>query len=259
MRAAALIPLGFFLATALVVATRLLVLWRRTRQLPEFAIGMGVVLVTVIGLPLAVAGRLPRTVATPFGDAVFGVGLVCVCAGITLFFVFTTRVFHARARWARAAEFALGIVMALIAAGLIRAASLGSDVTEVIGHTRPWAIAVVGMLAAAFGWSGCESLRCFAQLRRRRALGIGDPVVENRFLLWGIAGLTTVILAVSLAGFLAAGRLVLLEPVALFLMAGCGLLMGGTWLLTFFPPGFYLRRIGAASAAPGGRAGPRVS
>jgi len=86
MRAAALIPLVFFFATALLVATRLLVLWRRTRQLPEFAIGMGVVLVTVIGLPLSVAGRLPQTVGTPFGDAVFGVGLVFVSAGITLFF-----------------------------------------------------------------------------------------------------------------------------------------------------------------------------
>lgn len=256
MRAAALIPLVFFFAAALVVATRLLLLWRRTRQLPEFAIGMGVMWINVIGMPLTVVGRLPETVGTDLGDAAFGIGMVFVCAGITLFFFFTTRVFHARARWARVAEIVLGIAMAALAVGMLRAASIGSDVVEIIGHTRPWAIALVGMLAAAFGWSGIESLRCWAQLRRRRALGLGDPVLENRFLLWGTGGLTVVILATSIAGFLAAGRLVLMEPVALFVMAASGLVMGGTWLLTFFPPAFYLRRIVGAAVARGESPGP---
>jgi hypothetical protein len=252
MHAAAFAPVVFFFVITLVVAVRLLALWRRTRALPEFAIGMGVVLVSVIGMPLALAGRLPQTVATPFGNAVFGVGFVCVCAGITLFFVFTASVFHAGSRWARAAVVVTGIMLAATAAGLIRAASFCNDIAEVVAHTRPWAIGTVGMLAAAFVWTAFESLRYHGQLRRRRALRLADPVVENRFLLWGIGGVSMVVLAGSLAGFLLARKAVLLEPWALGIMAASGLVMGSTWLLTFFPPRFYLRLIGGESAAAPG-------
>jgi hypothetical protein len=256
MHTAAFVPVVFFFVTTLVVAVRLLALWRRTRELPEFAIGMGVVLVSVIGMPLSVAGRLPQTVATPFGNAVFGVGFVFVCAGITLFFVFTASVFHAGSRWARAAVVVAGIALAATATGLIRAASFGNDIAEIIAHTRSWAIGAVGMLVAAFAWTAFESLRYHRQLRRRRALGLSDPVIENRFLLWGVGGVAMAVMAGSIAGFLVAGKAVLLEPLALGIMAASGVVMGSTWLLTFFPPRFYLRLIGGESgAAPGsGRA-----
>jgi hypothetical protein len=255
MHAADFVPVVFFFLTTLVVAVRLLALWRRTRELPELVIGMGVVLVSVIGMPLALAGRLPQNVATAFGNAVFGVGFVFVCSGITLFFVFTASVFHAGSRWARAAVAAAGIAMAAIALGLIRAASFGNDITEIIANTRSWAIAAVGMLVAAFAWTAYESLRYYRQLLRRRTLGFADPVVENRFLMWGVGGVAMVVMAGSIAGSLVAGKAVLLDPLALGIMAASGLVMGSTWLLTFFPPRFYLRLIGGESAAVPGTDG----
>jgi hypothetical protein len=41
--------------------------------------------------------------------------------------------------------------------------------------------------AAAYAWAGTESLMTYSRARRRLALGLADPVVANRFLLWGIA------------------------------------------------------------------------
>ena len=48
------------------------------------------------------------------------------------------------------------------------------------------------MVVLAFAWGGFEALRYFFLLRRRQALGLADPVVTNRFLLWAIADWTEI-------------------------------------------------------------------
>ena len=249
MRVAAIIPIFIFFGTAMVVAVRLLLLSYRTRQLPEFSLGIGLVLMSVVGLPLAASGRLPSTLGTPLGNAVFALGLSLVCIGIALLFAFTWSVFHSGVRSARNTVVAAALIMAALDLGLIHAASQGSTLAEIVPRTRPWAIGIVGMVVMAFAWTGFESLRYYRQLRRRRALGLADAVVTNRFLLWGIAGWTAVALCGSNVGFLLAGKAILVEPAALYTMALCGLVMSATWYLTFFPPGFYLRLVGAASHA----------
>jgi hypothetical protein len=47
----------------------------------------------------------------------------------------------------------------------------------------------LGVLARglAFLWAAIESFRYFGLLRRRLRVGLADPVLVNRFLLWGIA------------------------------------------------------------------------
>ena len=35
-------------------------------------------------------------------------------------------------------------------------------------------------------WGAAESLRYFSMMRRRAKLGLADPLVTNRFLLWGL-------------------------------------------------------------------------
>jgi len=247
MRVAAIIPIFIFFGTAMVVAVRLLLLSYRTRQLPEFSLGIGLVLMSVVGMPLAVFGRLPSTVGTPLGNAFFALGLSLVCVGIVLLFAFTSSVFHSENRSARRALVAAALIMAALDLGLIHAASQGSTLAEIIPRTRPWAIGIIAMVVMAFAWTGFESLRYYQQLRRRRALGLADAVVTNRFLLWGIAGWTAVVLCGSNVGFLLAGKAILVEPVALYTMALAGSVLSATWYLTFFPPAFYLRLIGGAS------------
>lgn len=241
MGIAAVLPLGVFFATAMVVAVRLLRLSRRTRQLPEFSIGAGVVLIAALGLPLSAAGRIPATVGTPLGNVVFAVGLYVACAGIALLFVFTWSVFRAGPGWARTGVCVAAVLLAVLATGLIHAGSQGGALADILPRTRPWAIGIVTMLVLAFGWTGVESIRCYRQLQRRQQLGLGDPVVMNRFLLWGIGAWTAVFLCVAIAGFLHAGVAVLVDPVGLTTMALAGVVMSATWYLTFLPPESYLR------------------
>jgi hypothetical protein len=246
MRITAMIPIFIFCGMAVVVGLRLLSLWWKTRQLPELCIGLGIVLISVVGMPLAALGRLPNTVGTRFGDVVFAVGLSLVCSGIALLFAFTWRVFRAEALWARLAMLAASLAMAALALGLIHAASQGSTLSEVLPRTRPWAVGIVSMVVLAFAWGGFEALRYFFLLRRRQALGLADPVVTNRFLLWAIADWTAVVLCGSVASFLLAGKAVLIDPLALCTIALAGTVMSVTWYLTFFPPVAYLRYVGYA-------------
>ena len=46
-------------------------------------------------------------------------------------------------------------------------------------------------------WGSSEALRYYAAMRRRLALGLADPVVTNRFLLWGVAMSAGVIASLS--------------------------------------------------------------
>ena len=80
-----------------------------------------------------------------------------------------------------------------------------------------------------------------------KALGLADPVVINRFQLWAVADWTAVLLCGSVAGFLLAGRTVLLDPLALCAIALTGTVMSVAWYLTFFPPAAYLRYVGRGS------------
>jgi hypothetical protein len=259
MRITAMIPIVIFFGMAVVVGLRLLSLWRKTRQLPELCIGLGIVLISAVGMPLSVLGRLPNTVGTRFGNVVFAMGLSLACGGIALLFAFTWRVFRSDAGWARLAMLVASLAMVVLDLGLIRAASQGSTLSEVIPRTRPWAVGIVSMVVLAFAWGGFEALRYFHLLRRRQALGLADPVVTNRFLLWAVADWTAVVLCGSVAGFLLAGKAVLVDPLALCVIALTGTVMSATWYLTFFPPAAYLRYVGhgpgeGADAGPGSSA-----
>jgi hypothetical protein len=53
-------------------------------------------------------------------------------------------------------------------------------------HFVFWPYALTG--AAVYGWSVFESLHCCALMRRRARIGLADPMVARRFLLWGVAG-----------------------------------------------------------------------
>jgi hypothetical protein len=251
VRSIALIPVLVFLLAMLLVAVRLLALARRSRRFPELAIGLGVVSIAAVGLPLSIAGRVPQTVGTPLGSTIFALGQLSVAAGVTLFFAFTAHVFHPGRRAARAVVIAACAAALACASGLVQASSGGGELREMLARTRPWAIATVALFVTAFGWSGVESLRHYGRLRRRRALGLWDPVVANRFLLWGIGGVAMVAMAATIAGLLAAGRAVLLDPTALAVMAVCGVVMSATWMLTFVPPAAYCRWL--AGPGPAGR------
>jgi hypothetical protein len=234
------------------VGFRLLALGRRTGQQPELLMGLGLVLVAVLGGPLAFLGRLPAWVGTPAGDVVFAAGLAAVQTGIALFGVFTWLVFRRDALWATLLLVWLVGALGVEWLGLLQASSRGATLEEILPHTRPWGVAIVVSVALAFGWTGGEALAHHARLRRRLPLGLADPVVANRMGLWAVAGFATLVLCAVIAASMLAGLAPLRHPLPLAAIGLAGLSASACWTLAFLPPAWYLaavqRRAAAAAA-----------
>ena len=249
MRVVGILSLAIMASSGVIVGFRLLALGRRTRQQPELLMGLGLVLVAVLGGPLAFVGRLPALVSTPFGDGLFAAGLAATQTGIALFCVFTWLVFRQGTLWAT-----LLLVLAVGALGvewlgLLHASARGRTLEEILPHTRPWGVAIVSTLALAFGWTGCEAWAYHHRLRRQLALGLGDPIVANRMRLWAIAGFSTVLLCGVIAACMLAGLAPLRHPIPLVALALSSLCASTCWLLAFVPPASYLAALRRRAAA----------
>ena len=163
-----------FLVASLLVGVRLLLLWQRTRQLPELTIGLAFVLAGFIG------GVLIH-LATVLGSAALGRGAVATLhAGSLCLAVFTWRVFRPDHLWA-------GSLVATLAAGaglaLLGGSGYGSE-----GAARGGTLFWLGFVCRAlpFGWAALESGLYYSRIRHRAQMGLADPGVAQRFLYWGV-------------------------------------------------------------------------
>ena len=231
------------------VGFRLLALGRRTGQQPELLMGLGLVLVAVLGGPLAFLGRLPAWVGTPAGDAVFAAGLAAVQTGIAMFGVFTWLVFRRDALWATLLLVWLVGALGVEWLGLLQASARGATLEEILPHTRPWGVAIVVTVALAFGWTAWEALAHHARLRRQLALGLADPVVANRLWLWAVAGFATLALCAVIAASMLAGLAPLRHPLPLAAIGLAGLSASACWTLAFLPPAWSLAAVQRRAAA----------
>jgi len=102
-------------------------------------------------------------------------------AGMIGILVFTHRVFRPRSRRARRA---VRLAATISAVAFVVMAAVERFEVHVIPN--PTYFAVVAARVAAMVWMTVESLLYFGQLRRRQRLGLADPLLVNRFLLWGI-------------------------------------------------------------------------
>jgi hypothetical protein len=96
-------------------------------------------------------------------------------------------------------------------------------------------------------WNMTESYRYWGLLRRRIALGLADPLVTNRFFLWGTgsllssAAIWTASIPYAFMGDLA--RIADITPVVRIVTAVLGLGSVTCSLFAFLPPAWYRRRI----------------
>ena len=237
-----LIGFGSFLVVSLAVGTRLLLLARRTRKLPELAMGLNFLVAGFIGYALLVAAEslhlFPESLAgygSFFGVSAISLGGVFVC-------LFTQRVFHAKSRVALTALVLLSGWFALASYGAwvlnVEKAQQGFGVW--LGH---WG-SNVGMFAA-YSWSTGESLRYYAQMRRRVRIGIADPLVANRFLLWGLGTFATLLVALLYIGTQLFGHYEM--PASLIGISSTLVLASAIveWL-AFLPPQSYRERFASA-------------
>ena len=246
-----------FVGVSAAVAVRLLLLARSTRQRPELLLGGGVLGTAVLGYGTLIAGSILRGPSVVSTDAMAprvlqALGQSLHDLGVTLILAFIVVVFRPNDRWAK------GLAAAMCAALWI--GQLGWEVenryrSAQIGNAFWWLrYAVVWTYSL---WTMIESYRWYGLLRRRTAIGLADPIVANRFFLWGTGAIGTALAtwASSVSLFLVhdLDRYASWIPVTQVATATIGIATVSLYYLTFFPPAAYRRWI-AGSARPGERA-----
>ncbi len=235
-----------FIATGTVVGLRFLALAHRTRQLSDFLIGFALFDICAIGYPLAlisVSSDLPLASARAMTIA-YTLALALAWVGM---YAFTLRVFRPGAGWAWAlcagglALTAVGVVITTRQA----LAAPDSAALRLAGESFHW-VQVAALIC--YAWTGCEGFRCWQAARRRLALGLSDPLVVDRFLLWAAFGLFAFISVAPSAVLSFAGMRSEVHVAIERLGVGIG---GGAaaiaMQLAFLPPPFYKRWVIARS------------
>jgi hypothetical protein len=228
-----------FVLTVSVVGARMLWLARRTRGRPELLMGAGMILIGTIGSPMGVASgfggpvgamSLPLWVASIFLTQV----------GLALIYVFTWQVFRPAETWGKAAVAVGSCFMAASLLGSVHAlVNAPPDANSQAVARNPVFVGMIGY-SGCFLWSAIEGFVQHRAARRRVALGLGDPAVANRFLLWGVFGsMATGINVASLAGN-ALGVDPSRSPLVLIPMGVLGFGASVAMYLAFLPPPAYL-------------------
>ena len=235
-----LIGFGSFLAVSLAVGIRLLGLARRTRRLPEFAIGLQLVLAGSLGYGLLLAAESLHAFPDPYGRWASFAGVTAISVGSWFLALFTRRVFRPESAGAHHALLALVLWLGLAVYGswMLQIEGLETGVGGWLGH---WA-AMLGLFVS-YTWACFEPLRHHAQLRRRARIGLdtGHAIVANRMLLWSagngaVAALTLLHLIAQLAGHWE------LPPSLVGVVSLLALVAAITQWLAFFPPAIYRKR-----------------
>lgn len=227
---------GTLFVVWIVTGVRLIRLARQTQRSPELLLGLALLLQAGIGYPISV-------LAPYAGDAAWLVWLVsssCSNGGMGLLFAFTALVFHERSRWAWMIVGAGAALLLIQTIGHVSAQTGAADEAARARAILVWGAGSLALSGLSWGWTGFEALRYHARLRKRAALGLADPVVVNRMLLWGMMGtiaLSCVLVDTALL-YLGGevGRTLLLPLVT----STAGLLVSACMILAFWPPPAYL-------------------
>jgi len=244
-----------FVGGSALVGTRLVLLARRTGQAPELLLGSAILLTAVFGYGVLIANLLVRGLdpdpasVTPLAQALSGAGKSLHDLGVVCFLVFVLRVFRPGETWARLLA---GLMIALLGVGLLGQAVATGFRTDAVGSAF-WLCEYLVIWTYPF-WLTAESLRWWRLMRRRVALGLADPLVTNRFLLWGLGSVFT-LLAIWIASvpYLLVSdvaAMVSITPAVRVATAVVGLASISCSYLAFLPPGWYARRVRAAAAQP---------
>jgi hypothetical protein len=236
------------LAVSLVLGVRLIRLWRRTREMPELVIGASFLTAGVIGYLGTILGNPGTPGVDPAVSArimIFGMSLISV--GVALNYLFVWKVFRPESRTAGACFWALSLLLAVTILPLVGDPAAGAPAQ--LGF-----VTVLGDLVrmGAGAWGATESLRYYSLMRRRMQIGLAEPAITNRFLLWGLGGLSTsfIFLATSTwARITFASADGALTPGMMVVVSAGTITVAILQWLAFLPPAIYRRRFERAAPA----------
>jgi hypothetical protein len=246
-----LLTVGSILVCALVgslVGIKLLTIAARSHKFPELAIGIALFSYAALSQPALLVKEILGEEVSPglqIGVTIFN--LLFLYVTLVALALFTWRVFGAESRWrpALAAGIAVG---ALTGAGvsvwhtwLQLSANLPTIMYRSLGMTPFYVL--------GFGWMSVESLRYHARMRKRLALGLADPVLTNRFLVWGTGqAVSTLVTLVLFVAIMTQPEISPSDPLVAWVVTLAGLVNAVVWWLTFMPPAAYLRWVGGSAA-----------
>lgn len=229
------------LACAWTIGGRLLLLARRTRRLPEAALGGMLVGLMGIGYPLAVCSQAEAHIGVQAAKLCLHLGNLFINLGFLLVFVFNWQVFRPNSGWAKATTLLAAAVLILHFGSIIWVVGDLESLATSIEVTRHYALLTLGTSVVGYLWSAVESIRYRSMLERRVAIGLADPIVSNRFLLWSLMGAVTAIGSVANCYFLIAHIDVIRDPMAQAVVTATGIFQAALLYLTFVPPNFYTK------------------
>jgi hypothetical protein len=231
---------GFTALTAL-AAGRLLAVWRRSHQLPELLIA---ILILGVGTVAVGLGFLLRAWAPDAALAIF-LPIAGADVGMTALAIFSWQVYRPGSALAKGAVVLVALGMLAVLADCVIE---GRNVTL---ESTPASMTSSAIYVGVMAWSALEALLYWRPMRRRQRLGLADPVVTNRVLLWAIA---TGVASIGILIGAAAQHLGGVDPreslwVSL-VYALHGSVSAVAFWLAFAPPAFYRRWVCARSADP---------
>lgn len=181
-----IVGFGSFVIASLFVGARLLWLARRTRQIPEAALGTAFLCGGGLGYLLVVATFALGALGPRLRLPVMLLGVFFIHLGAAALALGTWKIFRpcdARGR----ALFA--VITAVLAIFFVTRAF---DPTEYAYGINFWPGAIAG--CASYAWSAAESLHFGVVARRRRRIGLDAGEHADRFLFWGAASVCAVVM-----------------------------------------------------------------
>lgn len=176
---AAAAGMGLFTASSLVTGVRLLALARRTRAMPELAIGVALLAGGGLAFPILVLASRALPQAPRIGILGLTVGTFLSHLGAASLALAVRHLFRPESGWARALHLSLTAVLA---------GAIAARVFEPERVPSPGYVFWPGMLAslACYAWSAAES---FARARRlQRQAAAGETAARARgYVMWGVA------------------------------------------------------------------------
>ncbi len=236
----ALLGISLFAVASFVVGWRLLWLAHRTGMLPEKLIGGSLFLAGGVGTALLILAGVTGPARGVFSTA----AMLAVDCGITVLGVFTWRVFRPGLVGATVVATCTAMLFLSFATDWVSGLYLG------VGRSNFSMSADYFGRLVMYGWASYETLRQYALARRRVRLGLTEPLLANRFLLWGIATLAALGIWLHSLWSEVVQRNEQTEWYLVVTVLGCICALA-IWL-AFFPPRAYRRWFETSAASQAG-------